>query len=243
MQRAMRRAMQPTTWPTWSWVALTVAAGLIRFDYTIAGYSLATGVALAAGSLLGPRDGARTQALGGLFLVPLAFAGLAGGTLDVGYAIGRIGTAWLAGRLAPAGQDPALPRGARLTLGTMAIVAGVVLWNWSDPTSGMNLKFYYAAVVALALLIAFYYTLRLVRRRQRVLSLLAALGATYASGLALVAALVALGAVRLPVDPGSLLFHGFVAHLPGDALTAVVVAAFTDPRRAWSYAIQTDERG
>jgi hypothetical protein len=225
----------------WAWVALTVGAGLIRFDYTIAGYSLATGVALAAGSLLGSRAGARTQGIAAVFLVPLALFGWAGGVPDIGYIAGRIGTAWLAGRLAPAGADPRLPRGARLTLGAMAIVAGVVLWHWSDPTRGMNLKFYYSAVVALALLIAFYYTLRLVRRRQRVLSLLAALGAVYATGLGFVGVLVAAGAVTLPVDPGSLLFHGFVAHLPGDALTAVVVAAFTDPKRRWSHVLEHGE--
>lgn len=227
----MQRLLDPSSWPTWTWVLLTVLAGFIRFDYTIAGYSLATGVALAAGCFLGPRAGARTQGWGALVLIPLAATGLAGGVLDIGYAAGRIATAWIAGTLSPVSEDPEMPRWSRLTLGTMAIVAAVVLWNWSEPSRGMQLKFYYSAVVGLALLIAFYYTLRLVRRRERVLALLTALGATYASGLLFTGTLVAAGVARLPVDPGSLLFHGFVAHLPGDALTAVVVAAFADPRR------------
>lgn len=226
--------MHPRRWPLWAWALAAVAASFIRLDYAVGDYSFNTGVALLAGSWLGSRAGARSQALALAVLIPLSLLGFTGRVADWGYFGGRALAAAAAGRLAPG--DGKLARGwqVRVPLILMAGTALVAAISWRQQLSALDLKTYYTSVIVLALFIAFWYAIRLVNQPLRVLNLTAALAIYYAAGLLWTAVLAGIAPSLLPAvlgAPSDLLFHGYATHLPGDVLTAVAVAFFTDPRR------------
>ncbi len=221
-------------WPVWAWALATLVASFIRLDYAVGHYSAATGVALLAGSLLGSRAGAASQALALIGLLPLSLLPIGAGLGDWGYFCGQILVAATAGRWAPAASPPRVGWQVGLTLLAMGTAASLAALSWHDRVMGMQLKTYYTAVIGLALFIALWYALRLVQRPTRVLELIASLAPYYALGVLWIAVLRAAGSGAAPAiasTAGNLLFHGYVTHLPGDVLTAVVVAFFADPKR------------
>lgn len=224
--------MDPRRPPLWAWAALTVAGALLRYDFRVGDASLANAVALLAGCLLPPGRAARTQALALPALVLLSLPGPVGAPADWGYAIGRIGVAWMVARLVGPGARP--PRGA--VAGPLLLIAGCALaaaLRWHPDTPGLDLRAYYGAVVALAGLIAIYYALRLVQRPARIAALIAGLLPYYLLGIlwALAWGAAAGGEATGATAPLDVVFHGLVTHLPGDGLICVVVAFFTGPRR------------
>lgn len=214
--------------PVWGWALLTIVAAFIRFDFRVGDASLATGLALLAGALLTPRRAAATQLLA-LPAILLAMApGPAGEPADWGFAVGRVALALLAARLAGPGRTPSpwLERGLLLAVLATAAWAAAA---WEGTDFGLDLRTYYLSVTALGLAIGFYYTLRLVERPRRVLSLAAALAPYYALGLAGAGLARGLG-VAEPLGAVDLVFHGLLIHLPGDVLMAVAVAFLTGPK-------------
>lgn len=218
----------PEKWPTWAWVALTVIGALLRVEFTIGGFSLAPMVALLAGSIAGSRRGAASQAWSLLLLLPLSVLTPLGGSFaDWGYALGRVPAAWLAGRWAPRLGHGEQELARRLTLGVGAALVATGIATWEGPETSPQLRLYYLAVLGFAVVIAGWYAYRMVERPGRALGFWAAMVPAYLLGAGWMASLGggAVDGVRLGL--GDLLFHGILAHVPGDALAAVVVAYFT----------------
>ncbi len=224
--------MQPATWPTWLWIGLTLVASFLRLDYAVGDYSGATAVALYAGAVAGSGRAARSQALAFLVLAPLSLAGLLGGITNWGYFAGRVVAGWAAGRTAAASRPPAGGWSVRLPLALILAVGSWVTLTWDAPAGGLDLKTYYSAVIGLGLMIAFWYALRLVARPARVLGLVAALAPYYVIGLVWVAGCAWLVPESVARPIAQIPFHGFAVHLPGDVLSAVVVAFLVEPRPA-----------
>ena len=86
--------------------------------------------------------------------------------------------------------------------------------------------------LVMALVIAFYYAMRLVKHPMRVFGFMVSLAPFYLLGLEWVMILAWWQgeAVAGAESWGNLVFHGYVAHLPADVLSGVVVAFFTGPR-------------
>lgn len=222
--------------PTWGWAVATVAGALLRFDYRVGDASLANAVMLLAAVVLEPRRAARSQALALPVLLALSLPGPAGGPGDWGYMVGRVVAAGVISRLVRSGPAEPQRRAVLLPLAAYVLGATVASLAWSgaaDPR--LHLRTYYVAVLALALVIAFYYSLRLIARPGRIPVLMAGLWPYYGLGIgwALLVATGVLGApAGLPESSVDTLFHGLVTHLPGDALTCVVIAFLLDPRPA-----------
>jgi len=100
---------------------------------------------------------------------------------------------------------------------------------WQEPWAGLQLRTYYNAVLTMAMVIAFFYAIRLVQYPLRVLGFMVALVPYYVIGLDWVLLLGWWnGAPSVGAETwGNLVFHGYVAHLPADVLTGVVVAFFS----------------
>lgn len=213
----------------WVWAAITVAAALVRFDFRVGDASLATAVALLAGAVLPRSRAALTQAVALPFVLSLLAAGMTGGPAEWGYALGRVPLAWTAALLRERGNRR-LEGALLLTIAVPAVVTGA---RWRSAGFGLDLRSYYLAVIALGVAIGFYYSLRLVEKPRRVLTLVAAFAPYYGAGIVGAAAagrLLPTAAGQLPTSPIDLLFHGLLAHLPGDVLMAVAVAFFTGPK-------------
>jgi len=224
--------LRPADWPLSLWVALTLAASFVRLDYTIGDYSGATGMALFAGATVGARRGARIQAAAALALVPLALVGVLGSLTSLGYIVGRIAAAWAAGRSAAISRPPATGWSVRLPLVLLLAVAAWSTRTWHEPPGGLNLRMYYTGVIGMGVLIGFWYAMRLVARPARVPALVAALAPYYILGIGWVAVCAWAWPALLPLPVSEIPFHGLAVHLPGDVLTAVVVAFFLEPRVA-----------
>jgi len=221
-------------WPTWAWVALAVAAYVVRLDYIVGEYTLETGIALLAGAVLGPRRGMRVMAIATLVLLPLVLLPLGPGPADLGYMAGRILAAGVSGLLAALPPRRPVRRLQAPTLLVMAVVAGVSAFGYRDTTIGLQLKTYYSAVISLALMISLWYAMRLIAHPTRVLDLIAALAPYYLLGLGWVVLLLGLGTPAPPATATTardLLFHGYTTHLPGDLLTAVAAGFLMDPKQ------------
>ena len=160
--------------------------------------------------------------------------GLIGSPIEWGYLVGQIGAAALAGWLAPADRPLQRPRLVWRTAVLMIAVAIPAAMAWQEPWAGLQLRTYYNAVLTMAMVIAFFYAIRLVQHPLRVLGFMVALVPYYLLGLDWVLLLSwwngqpACGAETW----GNLVFHGYVAHLPADVLTGVVVAFFSGPKPA-----------
>ena len=224
--------VSPRHWPPWAWALLTLAATVLGYELTLGRYSLGTGIALLAGSYLGPRRGAYVQVLAAGPALLITGLGLVGSSVEWGYLLGQIAAAALAGWLAPA--DKPLQHGAWVwrTAVLMIAVAVPAAMAWQEPWAGLRLRTYYNAVLMMALVIAFYYAMRLVKHPLRVLGFMVALVPFYVAGLDWI---LFLGWWRgTPIAGaetwGNLVFHGYVAHLPADVLTGVIVAFFSGPR-------------
>ena len=199
---------------------------MLRLDLLVGDYSGATAVALYAGCLLPVRRAAAGQALAVPLLLLLGYLGLAGTMGEWGYVVGRpVAAAMVAYLFAGAGSTLA-SWVSRLLIATLLVAAAASASLWQEPGSSLPMKSYYTAVSVMAAAIAFYYALRLVRRPGRVVSLMAGLVPYYAIGVAWALLWPALGE-EAGLSRSGIVFHGLVIHLPGDALTAVVVAFFT----------------
>ena len=223
----------PQQWPPWVWALLTLVGTTIGYELTLGRYSFGTGVALLAGSYLGPRRGAYTQLLAAGPALILTGLGLVGSPIEWGYLVGQVGAAALAGWLVPA--DKPLQR-ARLVWRTALLMVAAAIpaaMSWQEPWAELQLRTYYNAVLTMAMVIAFFYAMRLVQHPLRVLGFAVALLPYYLVGLDWVLLLSwwngepGVGAETW----GNLVFHGYVAHLPADVLTAVVVAFFSGAKK------------
>ena len=229
--------MHPRNWPVWTWALLTVAVYPLGYELTVGTYTFSTGVALLAGCMLGSSGVLRSQGLALIALMVLSLIGLFGEVADWGYMVGRIFAGVIASRWAatPAiGTSLTRPpqRSIHIVLLLMGVVAIATTQVWQEPWIGQQLKPYFNAVLILAMVIAFFYALKLVARPARVLALTASLSPYYVIGLTWAALTQR---ILRPTDEimaaSDLLFHGYVTHLPGDVLTAVVVAFLTGPKR------------
>lgn len=223
--------LQPRLWPLWLWAALAVVACFLRLDYAVGDYSGATAVALYCGALIGSGRAARAQTLALALLLPLSLFGLLGGVPSWGYFGGRIAAGWMAGRTACADRPPAGGWAVRVPLALMMAVALWATTTWVEPAGGLNLKTYYSGVIGLGLVIAFWYALRLVARPARIFGLVAALAPYYLLGTLWIAVVAWLEPAAISRPAAQIPFHGFAVHLPGDVLSAVVVAFFIEPRQ------------
>ncbi len=221
--------LSPRDWPLWAWALLTVLAHPLGYELTVGAYTFSTGAALMAGCTLGTLGALRSQALAFALLVPLSLVGIIGEPSDWGYMAGRIAVGAAAGRLAVAQGGTGQRRTIRMTLLVMGLVAAAAASAWEEPWIGQQLKPYFNAVLILAMVIAFFYALRLVEKPTRVLTLTACLAPYYLLGLGWTAASqhFADGAMMTVDD---LVFYGYVMHLPGDVLMAVVVAFLSGPK-------------
>ncbi len=222
--------MHPRDWPLWAWALLTIVVYPLGYELTVGAYTFSTGVALLAGCVLGGSGALRSQGMALVALMALSLMGVVGEVADWGYMAGRVAAGAAASRLVT-DTDQLRRRSVRWILLVMALVTAVTAHAWQEPWIGQQLKPYFNAVLVLALVIAFFYALRLVERPARVLALTASLSPYYAAGLAWAAFsqryLQPAGEV---MAPGDLLFHGYVTHVPGDVLMAVVVAFLTGPK-------------
>ncbi len=232
-RRGLSWFASPQQWPPWAWALLTLAATTVGYDLALGRYSFGTGVALLAGSYLGARRGAYTQVLAAGPALVLTGLGLVGSPLDWGYLLGQIGAAAMAGWLAPANERLRRVRFVWRTAVLMIAAAIPAAMAWQEPWTGLQLRTYYNAVLTMAMVIAFFYAIRLVQHPLRVLGFSVALVPYYVAGLdwVLLWAWWTGEPVAAAATWGNLIFHGYVAHLPADVLTAVVVAFFSGAKR------------
>lgn len=220
----------PSRWHILAWVTLTLAADSLHVDYTVGSFSLAPAVALLAGTWAGTRRGAMSQAIA-VVAQAAAFPVLPVATFasDWGFRIGRIAAAWVAGQVAPAGEEGGRPpRRIRLALAAAALVTGFVVYYSRSHFGQGPIGTYFAVTFLLAALIAAWYAKQLVPEPGRVLSYAWALLPYYAIALVATVGVAAWRpeATGIPgaFTPRALMFHGFLAHLPGDLIGVVVVA-------------------
>lgn len=225
--------MHPREWPLWAWALLAVVVYPLGYELTVGAYTFSTAIALLAGCLLGRSDALRSQGMALAALMGLSLVGVVGHVSDWGYMAGRVAACLAASHLAGADTTRIGRQTVRWILLAMATVAALAASAWQEPWIGQQLKPYFNAVLVLAIIIAFFYALRLVAQPTRVLGLTASLAPYYAAGLSWATLsqryLQSAGEVLAPVD---LLFYGYVTHVPGDVLTAVAVAFITGPKQA-----------
>lgn len=220
----------PSNWHLAAWIALTVAADLLRVGYTMGSFSLAPAVALMAGTWAGPRRGAMSQAVAVVAQAALAPAvPVVGVAADWGFRIGRIAAAWVAGQVAPADEQGGRPPQRVRVLLAVAAVLTVVVVVYSRSHFGQEpIGTFFAATFLMAALIAGFYARKIVPEPGRVLAYAWALLPYYA-----VAIVTAIGVAAWrpeatgipgPFTPRALMFHAYLAHLPGDLIGLVVVA-------------------
>lgn len=222
---------RPADWPLWAWTGLTVVAALLEVDYSLGAFSLAPAVALMAGSFLGPRRGALSQAAALPIWIVLSLLVVGDARVAAwGYGAGRIALAAMSGQAAPASRRvEKVSRKQAAVLAALAVAVGFVLWRrFTAPGSPQAPERYFAAVFALAIVIGLYYTWRIVPEVGRVIAYLYSLLPYYGVALIWLWALSLAAPARVPGiepgDPAYLVFHGFLAHLPPDSLMAVLAA-------------------
>lgn len=214
----------PRHWPIWAWTVATLLAAFLRVDYSFGGFSLAPGVALLAGSFLGPRRGAGSQALAAVVIAPVTLLTAAfGETSGLGYDLGRIALAATAGAVAPAGVRLDRPRRRQLVvLGTLGSASFLYLWRGPEMAQHLN----FVAVFGMAVIIGLYYAWRLVPEVGRMVAYLYSLLPYYAVALVWLWIAPHLSQRVAATVGGStaaaIVFHGYLAHLPPDLLSAVL---------------------
>ena len=204
--------------PEWFWVAIAVLGAGLRVDYVLGSFSAAAGIAVLAGLTLGSVRGARSIACAALLLTAAAtwrpLADVVGTVFEQGYAWGGVGVAALAGALGRwpdgtlvtsldsgrNGGGPAVRQRWRVRtviLLALAATAVIAYRGWAGPAWNPQLKLYYGAAGAMAVAIAFYYSLRLLRAPGVVLTYSACLLPRYVAGLGLLALAPAKGSSRM----------------------------------------------
>jgi len=228
-RRGFALGTSPRQWPPWVWAVLTLTATAVGYELTLGRYSFGTGIALLAGAYLGPRRGAYSQLLAAGPALLLTGLGLVGSPVEWGYLAGQIGAAALAGWLTPADAPLRQPRLVWRTAVLMIAAAIPAAMAWQEPWAGLQLRTYYNTVLTMAMMIAFIYAIRLVQHPLRVLGFMVALVPYYLIGLGWVLLFSWWNGTPSPGAEtwGNLVFHGYVAHLPADVLTGVVVAFFS----------------
>jgi biotin transporter BioY len=226
----------PARWPLAAWVLLALVAEVLRVDYTLGAFSFAPAVALLAGTWLGPRRGALSQAIAVACLAILAvFVPSTASVGEWGFSFGRIAAAWVAGQVAPPTDRGAHPSvRIRLVVMAAAVATIALMITTASSSSGLpgvpeqlSLLFLIAFLVAPAFVV--WYAWRIVPQPSRVISYAYSLMPYYALGLAWPWALTrffpgtAAAAGSLASNP-EILFHGYLAHVPGDVIGIVVIS-------------------
>ena len=175
--------MTPREWPPWAWALATLAATAFGYELSLGRYSLGTAIALMAGSFLGSRMGAYSQVLAAGPAILITGTGLVGSSVEWGYIVGHIAAAAMAGWLAPADEPLQHPRWVWRAAVLMLAAAVPAAMAWQEPWAGLQLRVYYNSVLVMALVIAFYYAMRLVKYPLRVLGFMVALAPFYVLGL------------------------------------------------------------
>ncbi len=226
----------PSRWPLAAWVVLALVAEALRVDYTLGAFSFAPVVALLAGTYLGPRRGALSQAIAVACLVLIAVIFPATTSIgEWGFHLGRILAAWVAGQVAPAderGAHPALR--VRMVVLSAAIATVALIIMTAVSTSGVPIGssplgglFVVAFLVAPAFVVG--YAWRVVPQPSRVVSYAYSLMPYYAMGLVWPWAINrfwggASAATGSLVSNQELLFHGYLTHIPGDVIAIVLIS-------------------
>ena len=201
----------------------------LRVDYTVGAFTLAPATALLSGSV-GGAVGVRGQVIAALLVPPLTllWSGY-GDPSDWGYDIGRVFAAAATARWVPAGSPIRSNRIGRLAVVGALLLAVLAVSLWEERSDGLQIKLYYGAVLVLAAVITLYHAYKLVPEPARIPGYVAGLLAYYPCGMAgawlVFRLLPGTDPQSIALEPASLLFHGYLTHLPGDLL-ALVLAAF-----------------
>ena len=226
----------PSQWPLPVWVVLALVAEALRVDYTLGAFSFAPVVALLAGTYLGPRRGALSQAIAvGCLALVAVFSPATASFGEWGFHLGRVLAAWVAGQVAPAddrGAHPAVR--VRLVVLSAAVATVALIIMTAGSTSGVPIGssplgglFVVAFLVAPAFVV--WYAWRIVPQPSRVISYAYSLMPYYALGLAWPWALnhfwdgASIAAGSLATDQ-EILFHGYLTHIPGDVIAIVLIS-------------------
>jgi hypothetical protein len=218
--------LHPSTWPLGVWVIASVAAGLLQVRYTLGSFSFAPAVALLAGTWLGARRGALSQAIAVAATTPLPFLlPERFGHDQHGFAAGLIAAAYLAGRICRPNERGAVPsRAVKLTvLGFAGASAALLMVVVPRATSG-PVGVLFALTFLLGGAIAVFYAYRMVPEPGRVIGYAFCLIPYYAAGLAWSLALTRLLPASVPQRWNDLLLHAYLSHLPVDLIALVVIA-------------------
>lgn len=231
---AMR--LHPSRWPLAVWVVLALVAEALRVDYTLGAFSFAPVAALLAGTYLGPRRGALSQAIAvGCLALFVVFFPATTSVDEWGFHLGRIFAAWVAGQVAPAdnrGAHPALR--VRLVVLSAAVATVALIIMTAGSTSGVSIGnsplgglFVVAFLVAPGFVV--WYAWRIVPQPSRVITYAYSLMPYYALGLAwpwvinhfLGGSAIAAGSLATDQE---ILFHGYLTHIPGDVIAIVLIS-------------------
>jgi biotin transporter BioY len=231
-----RPRFHPGRWPLVVWVVLALAAEALRVDYTLGAFSFAPAVALLAGTWLGPRRGALSQAIAVACLAVLALVMPSTASIgEWGFHLGRVAAAWVAGQVAPPTDRGAHPSvRIRLVVLSAAVATIALMIMTAGSSSGLpgvperlSMLFLVAFLVAPAFVV--WYAWRIVPQPSRVISYAYSLMPYYALGLAWPWTLTrffpatAAAAGSLASNP-EILFHGYLAHVPGDVIGVVLIS-------------------
>ena len=223
----------PSQWPLAVWVVLALLAEALRVDYTLGAFSFAPAVALLAGTWLGPRRGALSQAIAvGCLAIIAVFVPATAAANEWGFHIGRVLTAWVAGQVAPADERGAHPPlRVRLVVLSAAVTTVALIIMTSGATSGVPIGnsplgglFVVAFLVAPAFVV--FYAWRIVPEPARVIGYAYSLMPYYALGLAWPWAFNRFGGMAAGslASDQELVFHGYLAHVPGDVIGIVLIS-------------------
>lgn len=226
----------PGQWPLVVWVVLALVAEALRVDYTLGAFSFAPVAALLAGTYLGPRRGALSQAIAVACLALVAvFFPATSSFGEWGFHLGRVLAAWVAGQVAPAddrGAHP--PLRVRLVVLSAAVATIALIIMTAGSTSGIPIGnsplgglFVVAFLVAPGFVV--WYAWRIVPQPSRVISYAYSLMPYYATGLAWPWAIShfwggASIAAGFPATDQEIIFHGYLAHIPGDVIAIVLIS-------------------
>lgn len=221
----------PARWPLAVWVVLALAAEALRVDYTLGAFSFAPAVALLAGTWLGPRRGPLSQVIAvGCIAVVSIFWPAASHANEWGFHIGRILAAMVAGQVATPDENGANPPArTQIVVLAAAFATGVMVVRYGMHSGPGPLGTYFAITFVLAAGIAFVYAWRIVPEPARVLGYGYSLLPYYALGLAWTWVFsryfqAAAAAEGTPTSLLDILFHGYLAHVPGDVIGIVVIS-------------------
>jgi len=226
----------PSRWPLAVWVVLALVAEALRVDYTLGAFSFAPVVALLAGTYLGSRRGALSQAIAVACLALVAMIFPATTSLgEWGFHLGRILAAWVAGQVAPFDDRGAHPDWrVRLVVLSAAVGTVVLIILTAGSTSGVPIGnsplgglFVVAFLVAPAFVV--WYAWRIVPQPSRVISYAYSLMPYYALGLSWPWAInrfwgATSSAAGSLATNQEIVFHGYLAHIPGDVIAIVLIS-------------------